>query len=290
MTYSNKQQGLSLIELMIAMVVSLVLVAGVGTVYVSSKRNYHARDQLSLMDETARVALNALTKHLEHAGYATPTKLPLGEYMYPLGGTTPPQASCGGSEGESGVHPKLILTTFASRATQDNYKPDGVTTTGDAVSVRFLGDPTLFTDCANGALPVECQVGEAPSMEAALIYNIFFVNESSGQPTLMCSGSRNASAAPIANGVENLQLLYGVDTNSDGNVDQYLNATGVSAATAWQQVVSIKAGILVRSLEPVLPAAEAKSYEVLDTTLSRNDRFQRSVYTAVIHLRNVVEG
>ncbi|UOG91758.1 MAG: PilW family protein [Candidatus Thiothrix sulfatifontis] len=288
MKYSHKQHGLSLIELMIAMVVSLVLVAGVGTVYMSSKRNYHARDQFSLMDETARVALNALTKHLEHAGYATPTKLPLGDYMYPLGGTTPPKAPCNSSD--KGVHPSLNLTTFAARATQDSYKPDGVTTTGDAVSVRFLGDSTLFTDCANGELPEDCRVGKAPSMEAALIYNTFFVNESTGYPTLMCSGSRNNDAAPIANGVENIQFLYGVDTNADGNVDQYLNATGVSAAAAWLQVVSIKVGILVRSLEQVLPTAEAKSYDVLDTTLSRNDRFQRSVYTAVIHLRNVVEG
>lgn len=288
MKYSNKQRGLSLIELMIAMVVSLVLVAGVGTVYMSSKRNYHARDQLSLMDETARIALNALTKHLEHAGYATPAKLPIVEYMYPLGGTTPPKAACDGAN--SGVHPSLNLTTFAARAVQDNYKPDGVTATGDAVSVRFLGDPTLFTDCANGVLPEDCRVGKAPSMEAALIYNTFFVNESTGHPTLMCFGSRNTSATPIANGVENVQFLYGVDANADGNVEQYLNATGVSAAAAWQRVISIKTGILVRSLEPVLPVAEAKSYDVLDVTLNRNDRFQRSVYTTVIHLRNVVEG
>ena len=74
MKYDNKQRGISLIELMIAMVVSLVLVAGISTVYMSSKRNYQARDQLSLMDESARIALNALTKHLEHAGYATPAK------------------------------------------------------------------------------------------------------------------------------------------------------------------------------------------------------------------------
>ncbi|MFN3785266.1 MAG: PilW family protein, partial [Thiothrix sp.] len=81
MRYRQTQRGLSLIELMIAMVVSLVLIAGVGTVYISSKRNYQARDQLSLMDESARIALTALSKHLEHAGYATPTKLPIGAYL-----------------------------------------------------------------------------------------------------------------------------------------------------------------------------------------------------------------
>lgn len=288
MHYRNKQDGLSLIELMIAMVVSLVLVGGIGTVYISSKRNYHARDQLSLMDETARIALTTLTKHLEHAGYAAPAKLPLGAYMYALGGTTPPKAVCNSSD--TGVHPDLNLTTFATRATQDNYKPDGVNVTGDTVSVRFLGDATLFTDCANGELPQDCRVGSAPSMEAALIYNTFFVNESTGYPTLMCAGSRNVNPSPIVNGIENIQFLYGVDADTDGDADRYLNATAVGSASAWQQVVSIKVGILVRSLEPVLPVAEAQAYEVLDTTLERNDRFQRAVYTTVIHLRNVVEG
>lgn len=288
MKNTNRQKGVSLIELMIAMVVGLVLMAGVGTVYMSSKRNYQARDQLSLMDESARIALNALTKHLEHAGYATPSKLALGDYMYALGDANPPQASCGGTE--TGVHKDLNLTTFASRATQDNYKPDSVNTTGDAVSVRFLGDPLLFTDCANGQLPVNCQVGTAPSMEAALIYNTFFVNDSGGQPSLMCSGSRNTSAAPIVPGIENIQFLYGVDVNTDSAVDQYMDATAVETAGYWQRVISIKAGILVRSLEPVLPTAEAQSYQVLDVALTRNDRFQRAVYSAVIHLRNVVDG
>jgi type IV pilus assembly protein PilW len=288
MKYAKQQKGISLIELMIAMVVSLVLVAGVSTVYMSSKRNYQARDQLSLMDESARVALNALSKHLEHAGYATPIKLPLGDYIYAVGDAAPPKAACGG--GESGVHKDLNLTTFASRATQDNYKPDGTNISGDAVSVRFLGDTSLFTDCANGQLPVDCQVGKAPSMEAALIYNTFFVNDSGGQPSLMCSGSRNTSAVQIVPGIENIQFLYGVDANTDGAVDQYMNATAVAAAGDWQRVISIQTGILVRSLEPVLPTAESQSYDVLGVSLTRNDRYQRAVYTAVIHLRNVVDG
>lgn len=288
MQYAQRQKGLSLIELMIALVISLVLVGGVSTVYISSKRNYQARDQLSMMDESARVALNALTKHLEHAGYATPAKLPLGNYLYALGDTAPPKASCGGTD--TGVHKDLNLVTFASRAAQDDYKPDGTTVTGDAISIRFLGDPLLFTDCSNSGLPASCQVGNAPSMEAALIYNTFFVDQNNGQPSLMCFGSRKDSVTQIVPGIENIQFLYGVDTNTDAAVDQYMTATEVAAAGVWQQVISIKAGILVRSLEPVSPSNEARNYNVLGVALTRNDRYQRAVYTAVIQLRNVVDG
>lgn len=289
MKYSKKQRGLSLIELMIAMVVSLVLVAGVGTVYMSSKRNYQARDQLSLMDETARIALNALTKHLEHAGYATPTKLPLdtvGGYFYVKGDPDPVKGECDALENNA-------LTALKGSSTQD-----ALSAYGDAVSIRFIGDDDLDSDLRGGVLESDCYGGN-PNIVSSLIYNAFHVdNDGSTKdplggliPILYGIGSNsNLYKSPIANGVENVQFLYGVDANADGNVEQYLNATAVSAAAAWQRVISIKTGILVRSLEPVLPVAEAKSYDVLDVTLNRNDRFQRSVYTTVIHLRNVVEG
>lgn len=288
MRYRHTQRGLSLIELMIAMVVSLVLVAGVGTVYISSKRNYQARDQLSLMDESARIALTALSKHLEHGGYATPNKLPIGAYLYVKGESNPPVAQCSNGT-DTGVHSSLNLTTFAARASQDDYKPDNIKASGDTISVRFLGDDNLFSDCANGSLPESCRVGNAPSMEAALIYNTFFIHDSSGQPTLMCSGTRTPTAAPIAPGIENMQILYGVDSNADSNVDKYVTASNLASGER-QQVVSLKIGLLVRSLEPVLPAAESRTYQVLDQSISTNDRFQRAVYSTVIHLRNAIDG
>lgn len=288
MRYRHTQRGLSLIELMIAMVVSLVLIAGVGTVYLSSKRNYQARDQLSLMDESARIALTALSKHLEHAGYASSNKLPIGAYLYVKGENNPPVAKCSNGS-DTGVHSSLNLSTFAARASQDDYKPTSTTVSGDTISVRFLGDDNLFSDCANGELPSPCRVGNAPSIEASLIYNTFFINHSSGQPTLMCAGTRTPATAPIAPGIENMQILYGVDRNADGTVDKYVNATNLASGER-QQVVSIKVGLLVRSLEPVLPAAESRTYQVLDKTINTNDRFQRAVYSTVIHLRNVIDG
>ena len=283
------QKGLSLVELMIAMLVSLVLVAGISTVYVSSKRNYNARDQLSLMDESARVALNMLIKHLEHAGYATPSKLPMNTvdgYFYVNGSADPVAGSCGTVK-------SLALGALKASATQDDLN-----TYGDAVSVRFIGDSGLFTDVLNGDLPTGCW-GGVPSLSDSLVYNAFHVatdgttKDSLGNlvPILYGVGSNaNQAKRPIVNGVENIQFLYGVDTNTDGAVDQYMSATAVTAANTWQQVISMKAGILIRSLEPVLPATASQSYNVLGVSLTRNDRYQRAVYSAVIHLRNVVDG
>ncbi|EIJ33728.1 PilW family protein [Thiothrix nivea] len=325
MQYRNKQKGISLIELMIAMVVSLVLVAGVGTVYVSSKRNYQTRDQLSMMDETARVALFTLTRHLEHAGYASAAKFPLemvGGQFYVYGDPDPVEGSCGT------VKP-LALAAVKASATRDNFNAFG-----DSVSVRFVSDNRVFVDAANSKFPGSCRAdcnapppttdcpaaekgadgycvlsscphsqddkfacrcnAPPPQLESYLAYNAFHVDtdantrDSQGNavPVLYVVGTNsNQSKRPLVNGVENIQFMYGMDDDANGSVDRYVNASGV-AAGEWQRVVSIKVGILVRSLDSILPAAQAQTYQVLDAAVTFNDRFQRSVYSTVIYLRN----
>ncbi|QQZ30108.1 prepilin-type N-terminal cleavage/methylation domain-containing protein [Thiothrix subterranea] len=300
---NNRQRGLSLIELMIAMVVSLVLVAGVSTVYMSSKRAYQARDQLSLMDETARIALNALTKHLEHAGYATSSKRSMDDYFIKPDDVANSKLVSGlCADGKSNISSPSSLRDTANNDT------DSVTAYGDTTGVVFIADDDLFLDCANTGgntnkkddnnrwegcrVTTEEPAGPAASTAGALAYNNFFVApDGTGIPNLNCASSRLTARTPVAQGVENIQFLYGVDTDADGGVNKYLNADGVGTnAGEWQRVISIKVGILVRSLEKVLPAEEEHSYQVLDVLQTRKDRFQRAVYTTVIHLRNVVEG
>lgn len=281
----NTQQGVTLIELMVAMVVSMVLIAGVGTVYLSSKRNYQARDQFSMMDENARVALNSLKKHLEHAGYAANGLFPLAHPF--VVGSQPAWAAC--SDGTSNKR-----TSSSMYLTQDGAVPaPPANVKDDAVGIAFLSDDTLFTDCTNSAVPAVCRSGQAPSSQGSLVYNTFTLDQPSTVeknsvgdviPALYCSGSASANRQMVAQGVENIQLMYGVDSNMDGQVEQYFNATGVGSN--WDDVVSIKVGLLIKSLEPVLEKAEARTYALLDTSVSVNDRYQRGVYTEVIHLRN----
>lgn len=288
MTRRKSQQGVTLIEMMIAMVVSLVLIAGVGTIYMSSKRNYQARDQFSMMDENARVALNSLKKHLEHAGYASNGVFPAAHPF--VVDNQPPATSC---NDDTDVYPNAGRTYYL---TQNNAIPaSGVNVQDDGVAIAFLSDDTLFTDCSNGAVPSGCRLGRSPSAQASLVYNSFSLDRvGAGEsnsvgdliPTLYCSGSASSSKQMIAQGIERMELLYGVDSDADGSVEQYLTANNVGAN--WPSVISIKVGLLVKSLEPVLQGTESRTYDVLGNTVTTNDRYQRSVYTEVIHLRNRV--
>ena len=289
------QHGVTLIEMMIAMVVSLVLVAGVGTVYFSSKRNYQTRDELSQMNESARSALETLRKHLEHAGYATPSKLPLGAYFFVNGDPNPVSQECGG--GEENLQD---AADFNGRGTRDAFNANG-----DAISVRFLGDDNLFTDAAGGNLPKECRVGKAASMETSMIYNAFNVDNDGKTrdannvfvPILYAVGSNVNNRQPIVNGVENIQFEYGIDGDGNGTADEFKRAGGKVKIVGdvdedeWEQVVSIKVALLVRSLGNVLEVNSVRTYNLLDATVTTPaDRYQRAVYTTTIQLRNVVDN
>lgn len=275
--YRHNEHGVTLIEMMVAMVVSMILVAGVGTVYVSSKRNYAARDELATLNDNARVALETLRQHLEHAGYATPAHLPIGRYFYVQGDPTLQAATCN-------------LGNNSRTALQNMATSNGAGLNGsDSISVRFIGDAALNIDALNTALAPACQ-GGSPSIRDSLVYNGFRVAVSGGVPALMAAGSNtNMANQPIANGIENMQLMYGIDTDGNGTPDRFENATNVGGN--WEKVVSIKVALLVRSLEAVQDTASSRTFKLLDTTYTTpSDRFQRAVYTAVIQLRNVVEG
>lgn len=62
------QHGVTIIELMIAMVLGLFLLAGVLTIFVSSKQAYRTNDALSRVQESGRFAMEFLSRDLRNAG------------------------------------------------------------------------------------------------------------------------------------------------------------------------------------------------------------------------------
>lgn len=86
-------------------------------------------------------------------------------------------------------------------------------------------------------------------------------------------------------GAENLQFLYGMDTDSDGAADNYVSADALDAREKWQQVVSVRVAVLVRSLGPVGDSKE-QDFMVLGEHAFADDEFRRRLFTASVSLRN----
>lgn len=65
----HRQRGFSVAEMMVALTLGLVLLGGVITVLVNSKKNYVVQDSLARLQENARFALNFLARDLRMAGH-----------------------------------------------------------------------------------------------------------------------------------------------------------------------------------------------------------------------------
>lgn len=66
---AHPQRGVSLVELMIALVIGLLLVGGLIQVYLTSKQSYNAQEQVARMQESGRFAVDLIARDLRRAGY-----------------------------------------------------------------------------------------------------------------------------------------------------------------------------------------------------------------------------
>jgi type IV pilus assembly protein PilW len=65
----SKQRGVSLVELMVSITIGLILLAGVLSIFLSSKVTYFANEKLARLQENGRVALNLVSFDVRTAGY-----------------------------------------------------------------------------------------------------------------------------------------------------------------------------------------------------------------------------
>lgn len=276
----KRQMGMSLIELLVAMLIGLFLLSGIASSYISSKRTSTERSQLSSVEDNGRLALEIISKTIEHAGYLPPNP-GADPQLKPF--ITHPNDVVSGlcTNGSKSV---VNVALFSSgRVVSDNPS-------GDSLAVIYYSDSRVFRDCGGKALPVSCRLaalGATPKAikpEASRIYNSFFLDASKNQ--LKCAGSRGKRPEVIAEGVENIQYLYGVETGENG-VKRYMNATNLALSGLWGKVVSIQVAVLVRSLKPVKRKAESNSYTLLDqSVVTEVDKYSRAVFSTTVRLRN----
>jgi type IV pilus assembly protein PilW len=130
---------------------------------------------------------------------------------------------------------------------------------------------------------------EAGSLVIKLAVTSFFVRDSSaiaGTRALWIKESEDAAQALIE-GVDGMQILYGVTSNTDTSANQYLTAAQVDAGSLWGNVVNVRIALLVASLNPTVKQLNTTVYSLLGVNYPAfNDLYQRRVFTTTITLRN----
>lgn len=115
----------------------------------------------------------------------------------------------------------------------------------------------------------------------------------------MSDGDVAVRTDEIAMGVEDMQLLYGIDTEGDGLANGYVSADEIDAAAdEWKQVVSVRVTLLLRGFGDTREGEGAVQYVAYPFAgenddyqgQSYNDRVLRQQVSKTVRLRNVGAG
>ena len=119
----------------------------------------------------------------------------------------------------------------------------------------------------------------------------YFIGEgASGKPAFFrerLDAGDSSGAVELAEGVENMQILYGVGTGVDRSANAYVTAASV---TNWDNVVSIRMALLYRTDDRITDVAEARAFNLAGTEITtQSDRRSRVVGLSTVGIRNRLE-
>ena len=204
MTQSNfalsGQRGLTLVEMMVAMTIGLIVLVGVGSIYLSSLRTYRIQEDDARLQESGRYVIELIGRSIRQAG--ADAEMTFNPVATTLNCVAPVCQPVNGTNGAAGAPDTLALQFYANRD-------------------ELQGGNWVTRDCTGGLNQANLNT---------LITNTFSLAGAS----FRCNGSAGGVQEIVPN-VEDFQVLYGVDTTGDQSADQYLEAPA-----NWAQVVSAR--------------------------------------------------
>jgi type IV pilus assembly protein PilW len=327
----SRAGGFSLVELMVAMTLSLVLLAGALSILYSSRLTYTENERLARVQEAGRTTLELIMRDLRSAGFqgcsrpvdpddfqnvlVNPNSVRW-NFSAPVQGFNATVSAWAPTLGVALVPaPALlsdVLVVRTSRQGQPIFRTTGATSAIGTIPVSggapiAAGTTMLISDCkfasafvasafAPGVIS-HTAVGGNPANTTDSLDNTFFIDATvvpidtliyyvgpgTNGPALY---RQVGSLAPdlLIEGVQNLQVLYGEDTNGDLLVDAY---RGANVVANWANVISVSIAVLVSSETETGVEVDSRTYSLLGTNVGPfNDRRQRSVFTTTVALRN----
>jgi type IV pilus assembly protein PilW len=208
-----RQRGYTLVEVMVALLVAMFLLAGLGSMVAGTRKTSTNQTSLAQLQDEERLAMSVLNDVLQSAGYYDANPNDTTFYSSALL-ALPAVSPSGGLPLTAG---QIIGGTHTSNAVPD------------ALEVQYH---TNGTD-----LVISC-TGQT-STTAKVFVNYFFVPTTGvNAHQLQCSpDGTTANAVTLVSGVANFQVWYGVSTTTTDNADTYETADQV---TNWGNVISAR--------------------------------------------------
>jgi type IV pilus assembly protein PilW len=326
----RRQVGVSLVELMISLTLGLILLAALLTVFANSSAARGELERTSRQIENGRYAIQLVADDLRVAGFygelnvgampipaALPdpcstnpavwnTAVPLHLQGYDAGNGAPgcmpisakPNsdvfvvrrvktcvAGVGGCEAPAAGRPYMQASLCNTDASQHVLDVNG--------AVAF---PLRRKDCATPAALREYMV------------NVYYISDDNGSgqnvPTLTRLELNGAALVPVplVEGIEEINVEFGIDTDGDGQPDAYSadptnytypGCTNCTPGNNWANVVTAHLHVLARSVDASPGHTDTRTYRLGLNAVGvpiivgpKNDRYRRNVYSAMVRIAN----
>ncbi len=265
------QQGFTLVELMISLVIGLLIVLFMSSLYFNSKTSFNINDDNARLLEDGNYALNLMGRNFMQAGYG---KVLTGTTIDFIGK---------GLTGYDDCTAAPTSTKFACVTGQPSF------------TISYQTDDVYNQNTGAGADCSNQDVG-ATTTTSAPVANSFFVAAKSGETSasLYCSGNAATSTPqPILNNVDKLVLIYGADIAGNYSAQQfYTTAAGITALPMnalnkanWDQVVSVTVCLEMHSTNNVVNGLTTYK-NCGGTTTTVTDKKMHISMTRIFTLRN----
>jgi len=309
----KRQQGMSLLELMVAMTIGIFLVGGAFVVFLSASDSRRTNEDISRMQENARYAMDTIKADVRLAGYWGLTR-DVGIIESYNGTATQLDEITGDCAARWYID--LANAVFASNdsnpyaatclAAADYQANTDVLVLRHASPIEAAALETGFmyirSDAARGEV-FEGSTGAAntystDAQDHRLLTHAYYVrpytfSAGDGLPSLRRLVLNSNGTVPVITdeevipGVEDLQVQYGVDDNGDGAVNRYIDP---DTALGASEVLALRIWVMTRAPTNERGFTDSSTYVYGSrsvTPAAPANSFRRMLLTSTIRLRNL---
>ncbi|MES2205721.1 MAG: PilW family protein [Pseudomonadota bacterium] len=256
-------KGFTIIELMVSLTIGLIVTWAVTSLFTVTTKTFRSQDSSARTQETGRNVLSIFAQHIRQAGFFELTGLEKA--------TNFTQFVAGYTGFENVLAIKGCKGTFAYASpwncTTNTALPDSMLLAYQVQSTTAAstaGINNLLSPLANSIVGTDC-LGQDPTATSAspkgiIAINYFHVDTTTRR--LMCRGNGSSSDLVLADGVEDLRVLYGLNANSlvASSPIQYLPANLVPAAD-WPKIQSVRICVQVRATQVSTGSSKSSGVE-----------------------------
>ena len=262
------QRGLTMVELLVALVVSLLISLAAISALIVTRQGFTTVDASSQLRDNGRFAADLIQRLGVQSGFK--------DVFYAAKSASPAEIAANIA---ANIGPNVYGFNNATSSSSDPLNASTARTAGslgygsDILILRFQEAETFPDSGISDGSMIDCMGNSSPNVpttrneRVASILHVAESPASSGELALMCSTVSSAGAIspnpqPIVQGVENFQVLYGTDGVTAGTAptaavdsvpDRYLRADQLTVAgdatgtyNNWDRVRSIRIGMVLR--------------------------------------------